>query len=563
MSRKLKTPVLENALSIIPLGGVGEIGKNMMLYEFDGHILIVDCGVMFPDEETLGVDLIIPDMTYVSENKERVCGIVITHGHEDHVGGVPYLLREVTHAPIYGGKLTLGLLQEKIKEHKIDTKSLALETVTPGDTVPIGPFEVEFVRVSHSIPDGMGLGIHTPVGTVVQTGDFKFDPTPIDENMMHFSKFAEMGSRGVLALLSDCTNVERPGFTPSERAVRPHLEEVIRNAPKRVIIATFASHVHRVQQVIDLSAQYGRKVAPTGRSMISTLRIASELGYLRIPPDTLISIDDINAYPPHEITVLTTGTQGEPMSALALIARQDHRRVKISEGDIVLLSAKPVPGNEHLVHQVINHLYRQGAEVLYDPVDPVHVSGHGNQEDLKLMLNLIRPKFVAPYHGEARHMIRYAKLAESVGVPKENIFLLKLGDVLSMTADAAAITNSVPAGNVMIDGLGVGDVGAAVLRDRRHLAEEGMLIVVISVSRQTGEVLSGPDIISRGFVYEPLSEEFLERAKEKVAAVLAHLSKARVTEWGSINATVRETLSKFIYNELRRRPMVVPIVMEV
>jgi ribonuclease J len=427
----------------------------------------------------------------------------------------------------------------------------------------MGPFEVDFVRVRHSIPDGMGLGIHTLIGTVVQTGDFKFDPTPVDQNMSHFSKFAELGDRGVLALLSDCTNVERPGFTPSERAVRPHLEEVIRNAPKRVVIATFASHVHRLQQVIDISAEKGRKVAATGRSMISTIRIASELGYLKIPANTMISVDDINAYLPHEVTVLTTGSQGEPMSALALIARQDHRRVKISEGDIVVLSAKPVPGNEHLVNQVINHLYRQGAEVLYDPVDPVHVSGHGNQEDLKLMLNLTRPKFVVPYHGEARHMIRYARLAESVGVPRENIFLLKLGDVLNVTPDQSAVTNSVPFGDVMIDGLGVGDVGAAVLRDRRHLAEEGMLIVVLSINRQNGEVLSGPDIISRGFVYEPLSEEFLERAKEKVSAVLTHLSKAQVTEWGSINVTVRESLSKFIYTELRRRPMVVPIVMEV
>lgn len=557
MTKKRKPSV-----RIIPLGGVGEIGKNMMLYEFDERILVVDCGVMFPDEEMPGVDLVIPDMTYLFENRDRVVGVVLTHGHEDHIGGLPYLLREMQ-PPVYGTKLTLGLVNKRLEEHEIDPDDLDFHEIEPGDTIDLDPFRVETIYINHSIPDALALGIHTEAGTVIHSGDFKFDQTPIDGKTTDVGRFAELGDHGVLALLSDCTNVEKPGFTPSESSVRPALDEAFRTAKRRVIVATFASNIHRVQQIIEVSRKYNRKVAPTGRSMISTIAVARELGYLKVPKDLMIDIEDTEDLPANKVTILTTGAQGEPLSALSRMARQEHRTIKINEGDLVIISATPIPGNEGLVFRTVNQLYHQGAEVVYAPQTPVHVSGHGNQEDLKLMMNLARAKFLIPYHGEYRHLIGYRKLARSMGTSEDRVIIPRIGQTLEVSETGVTLGDKVQTGDVMVDGLGVGDVGTVVLRDRKHLADDGFLLCVVSIDRQTGEVLAGPELITRGFVYVKKSEEFLERARDEVVATLDHLKDAGVTEWNTIRTNVREVLTKFIYRELKRRPMVVPVVMEV
>lgn len=555
----------KDRLSIIPLGGVGEIGKNCWVYEYNEDLLIVDCGLMFPDDDMLGVDLVIPDTRFLAENRERLVGLVLTHGHEDHVGALAYFLKALGEdfPPIWGTRLTLGIAGGKLEEHGFDLGSLPLNIVTPGTSFELGAFRIDPIHVNHSIPDSLALGLHTPLGVIVHTGDFKFDQTPIDGKLTDFGRLAELGGAGVLALVSDCTNVEKPGYSPSERTVRPILDRVFREAGGRIIIATFASNVSRVQQVVNVAHANGRKVAPTGRSMVSTIRIASELGYLTIPEGTLIDLAEIDDLPPEEVAILTTGSQGEPLAALSLIARQDHKWVKVQEGDTVIISATPIPGNEALVHRTINQLFRQGAQVIYDPVQHVHATGHAYQEELRLMLNLVRPKYVVPAHGEDRQIAHYCRLAQEAGVPRERLNLLHLGEVLRISDTEAKVVDKVPHGSIMVDGLGVGDVGTAVLRDRKHLAEDGVMIVVLTLDKETAEVVAGPDIISRGFVHYPNAESLLERAKEDVCRTMDRLTVAGFTDRSSVKQGVKDSLSRFVYSEIKRRPMILPIVMEV
>jgi len=551
-----------SVIDIIPLGGAGEIGKNMIAYAQAGAILIVDCGIMFPDEEMLGVDIVIPDMTWIIENADRVVGLVLTHGHEDHLGAVPYLLKRLN-VPVWGTRLTLGLLEGKLVEHHLDQDDLQLEETQPGDRFDVGPFDVELIHVCHSIPDCVAVVLHTPEGAIVQTADFKFDQTPVDGQPTDVGRLATLGDEGVLALLTDCTNVERPGFTPSERMVGETLERVVAEAPARVIVASFASNIHRIQQVIDVSYAHGRKVAATGRSMVANIGIASRLGYLDIPEDCLVELDELGHYPPECATILTTGSQGEPLAALSLMARQDHRKLHIKPGDTVIVSATPIPGNEAAIYRTLNQLVRLGAELLYDDIAPVHVSGHGNQEDLKLMVHLLRPRFIVPYHGEHRHLAQYHKLARSVGYDESEVLSAHLGEVISVSPEGIETTGKVPSGSVMIDGLGIGDVGSAVLRDRKHLAEDGVLICVVSVDRDSGELLAGPDILSRGFVYVKEAEDLLQAAHDEVRDALESLSEMTFPEPQVIRSSIRDTLRQFIYAQIKRRPMILPVVMEV
>lgn len=549
-------------IRVIPLGGVCEIGKNMMLYEFDDKILVVDCGVMFPDEELPGVDLIIPDFTYLRENQSRIAGLVLTHGHEDHVGAMPYFLREFPEVPIYGAPLTLGIMGGRLREHPISPESLNVHEVQPGDTVNVGPFTVEFMRVGHSIPDACGLAITTDLGTVIQSGDFKFDQTPIDRKPPQFARFAQYGEAGVMALLSDTTNAGRPGLTGSESSVRPGLERIFADAPGRIFVATFASNVHRVQQVMDIAALYGRRVACTGRSMLTITGIAIELGYLH-PAEPVLDIEAIDDYADDEICVLMTGSQGEPLAALSKIARHQNRFIQLRERDTVILSSTPIPGNEGSIFKIINALCLNGAHVWRAPNHPVHVSGHGNQEDLKLMLNLTRPQFAIPYHGEARHALAYADLCEQVGYTRDSIPFLQVGDVLSITPTSCEIVGQVTAGSVLIDGLTIGDVGTAVLRDRRHLADDGVVVATVILDKQTGAILSGPDLTQRGFLHQPNNEEFMERATQRVRERLETLQHLPMGDEQGIARIVRETLADFIGTSVRRKPMILPVVMEV
>jgi ribonuclease J len=550
-----------NKLSLIPLGGLGEIGKNMMVVRYNREIIIIDAGLMFPEDELLGIDIVIPDFSYLVENKELIKGIVLTHGHEDHIGALPYILKEIN-VPVYGTKLTLGLVQEKLNEQRITNTKLV--TVRPKNRIRLGRhFQVDFFKVSHSIPDVVGLAIHTPVGLVLHTADFKFDQTPVDGEVTDFASIADYGRKGVLVLLSDSTNVERPGYTPSERAVGQTFDEIFRNATTRIIVATFASNIHRIQQVIDVAHKYDRKVAIVGRSMLNVAAIAQEAGYLTIPRNTLIGIEEIDAYPCEQITILTTGSQGEPMSALTRMAMSDHRKVKIVPGDIVVISANPIPGNEKLVGRTINQLFYLGAEVIAESVSGIHVSGHASQEDLKLMFNLVRPKFFVPVHGEYRHLVKHAHLAEQMGIPKENIFVAENGQVLEFTRKKGNIAGRVTSGRILVDGLGVGDVGNIVLRDRKQLSQDGIFIVVITINKEAGSVAAGPDIVSRGFVYVRESEELIEEAKAKVKVVLDDCCAKNVTDWSTIKGQVRDALGKYLYEQTRRRPMIMPIIMEV
>jgi ribonuclease J len=551
----------EPKLALIPLGGLGEIGKNMMAVKYGEHILVIDSGLMFPEEEMLGIDVVIPDITYLLENRDLVRGIVLTHGHEDHIGGLPYVLRQLN-VPIYGTKLTLGLLQGKLKENNV-LGGATLHTVKPRDIVEIGPFKVEFIRVSHSIPDAVAIGIHTPLGVVLHTGDFKLDQTPVDGDVTDFHRFADLGRKGVLVLLSDSTNVERPGYTMSERAVGQTFDEVFHSARNRIIIATFASNVHRLQQAISTAFKYGRKVAIVGRSMVNVVSIASELGYITFPQDMLVELDEINRLPADQVCILTTGSQGEPMSALTRMAMSDHRQVEILPGDTVIISATPIPGNEKLVAKTIDHLFKQGAEVIYEKFSGVHVSGHPSQEELKMMMNLTRPKFFVPVHGEYRHLIKHAKLAVDMGIPEKNVFVAENGQVLEFSRNTGRINGRVTAGKVLVDGLGVGDVGNIVLRDRKQLSQDGILIVVVTMNKEAGTVVAGPDIVSRGFVYVRESEALMEDAKEKVKQALAKCQEKGVTEWAAIKSNVRDAISKYLYEKTRRRPMILPIIMEV
>lgn len=551
----------EPKVALIPLGGLGEIGKNMMAVKFGENILLIDCGLMFPEEELLGIDVVIPDITYLIENKEQLRGIVLTHGHEDHIGALPYLARQLE-VPVYGTKLTLGLLQGKLKEQGI-TEAVDLRVVRPREEVGIGPFKVEFIRVSHSIPDAVALAISTPVGVLVHTGDFKIDHTPVDGEVTDFYRLAQLGEKGVLVLMSDSTNVERPGYTPSERVVGQTFDDTFRHAEERIIIATFASNIHRLQQAILAARQYGRKVAVVGRSMVNVLSIAHEMGYLKIPDGALVELEEANRLPKNKVVFLCTGSQGEPMSALTRMAWGDHRQVEILPGDTVIISAAPIPGNEKLVARVIDLLFKKGARVIYENAAGIHVSGHPSQEELKLMINLVKPKFFVPVHGECRMLIKHAELARTMGIPENHIFVAENGQVLEFTRRSGRVAGRVTSGRVLVDGLGIGDVGNIVLRDRRQLSQDGILIVVVTINRESGLVMAGPDIVSRGFVYVRESEKLLEEAREKVRCALDKCNEQGVSEWGAIKSQVRETLGKFLYEKTRRRPMVLPIIMEV
>jgi ribonuclease J len=542
----------EAKVSIIPLGGLGEIGKNMMVVRYGENILLIDSGLSFPEEEMLGIDIVIPDITYLQENKHLIRGILLTHGHEDHIGSLPYVLRQIN-APVYGTKLTLGLLGHKLKEHNIDNAKL--NTIKPRDSIQIGPFKVEFIKTSHSIPDSVAIAIHTPVGTIVHTGDFKIDQTPVDGEVTDLFKLAQLGERGVLVALSDSTNVEREGQT---------FEDTFRQAKERIIVATFASNVHRLQQAITAAHKFDRKVAVIGRSMLNVVSIAYELGYLQIPEGTLIELDEARRIPKNKLVILCTGSQGEPMSALTRIAMSDHRQVEILSGDTVIISATPVPGNEKLVAKVIDMLFKRGANVIYEAVSGIHVSGHPSQEELKLMLNLLKPKFFIPVHGEHRMLVKHAELAKEMGIPSQNIFVAENGMVMEFTKRHGRLAGRVPAGRILVDGLGVGDVGNIVLRDRKQLSQDGILIVVVTISKEAaGMLVAGPDIVSRGFVYVRESEKLMEEAKAKVENALEKCFEKNITEWSAIKSQVRDALGKFLYEKTRRRPMILPIIMEV
>jgi len=548
-------------LQIIPLGGMGEIGKNMTVIQYNKEILLIDSGLAFPEEEMLGIDIVIPDISYLIENKDRIKGIVLTHGHEDHIGALPYVLQQIN-APIFGTKLTLGLVEGKLKEAKLKN-NISLNVIKPPATIKIGSFLVDFIRVNHSIPDSIGLGIHTPMGIICHTGDFKLDQTPVDGQKADLSKFAELGSKGVLLMMSDSTNSEREGYTMSEKVVGQTIEDIFRVTKGRIIVATFASNIHRIQQIFDAACKFNKKVAVVGRSMVNVVNTALELGYLSIPKDIFMELDEISKLPKEKVVIITTGSQGEPMSALTRMAMSEHKKVEIVTGDTVLISASPIPGNEKFVGRTIDRLFKQGAEVIYEAISGVHVSGHASQEELKLMLNLVRPKYFVPVHGEYRHLVHHAQLASQVGIPEENIFILENGRVLDITSDSAKMAGRVTAGKVLVDGLGVGDVGNIVLRDRKQLSQDGILIVVVTIDKESTEVIAGPDIISRGFVYVRESEELMEQSREKVRLALKKCQQEGISEWSAIKSQVREALGKFLFEQTRRRPMILPIIMEV
>ena len=548
-------------LQIIPLGGLGEIGKNMTVVRYGDDILVIDSGLMFPEEDMLGIDLVIPDITYLLENKDKIKAFVITHGHEDHIGALPYVMRQISDVPVYGTRLTLGILEGRLKENGVDASSL--HPVRQGEIINAGCFTVGFIRVNHSIPDACGLSIKTPIGMIVHTGDFKFDYTPIDGKMTDFKAFSDLGNRGVLVLLADSTNAEREGHTPSEKTVGKAFEKAFRKAKDRIIVATFSSNVHRIQQVVDSAVKHGRKVAILGRSMINVANISMKLGYLTIPEGTLIDIDEINNYPMDKIVIITTGSQGEPMSALTRMSMSNHRKVGIVPGDTIIISATPIPGNEKPVSRTIDNLLKQGADVIYGRDEGIHVSGHASREELKLMHNLVRPKFFIPVHGEYHHIVKHAKLAESLGMPKENIFISENGQVLEFTRDKGQVAGKVTAGKVLIDGLGVGDVGNIVLRDRRQLSQDGILIVVVTMNRDSHTIAAGPDIVSRGFVYVRESEALMDEAKSRVSSAIERCLDNNVTEWSVIKNDIREAIGRYLFEKTRRRPMILPIIMEV
>ncbi len=547
-------------LRLISLGGMGEIGKNMMVVEYGEDLIIIDTGVMFPEDDMPGVDLVIPDFGYLADKAHRVRGIFLTHGHEDHIGGVPYLLKQLN-VPIYGTKLTLALLKLKLVEHNL-ARNTELNEITAGDAVSAGPFKIEFVHVNHSIPDVVGLAIHTPLGVIVYCSDFKFDQTPIDGKVADFFKFAQLGKDGVLCLLSDSTNAERPGYTESESTVGETFARIFAKAEGRVLVATFASNVHRLQQVVDAASKQNRKLCVIGRSMVNVMSIANELGYIDIPEGMLIDLEQVDKYPAEKLVIITTGSQGEPMSALTRIAMAEHRKLEIVPGDTVIISATPIPGNEKSVGKIINHLFKEGATVVYEPHLGIHTSGHAKQEELKLLLNLCKPKHFIPIHGEHRMLMKHAELAAAVGVPKKNILISELGLVVEFDRNGMRASERVTSGQVFVDGLGVGDVGNIVLRDRRQLASDGILIVVVTINKKTGAVISGPDIVSRGFVYVRESEKLMDEARLRVKKALEDCGEQGVTEWGALKSSTRDALSRFLYEKTKRRPMILPIIME-
>lgn len=553
----------QDKLLIFALGGVGEIGKNMYVIQYNNDIVVVDSGLKFPEEDMLGIDIVIPDISYLTENRDKVRGILITHGHEDHIGGLPYVLKHLN-VPVYGTKLTLGLIEGKLKEAGLlgETKRILINA---DSEVQMGSIRASFFKTNHSIPDSVGVCLDTPEGIVVHTGDFKFDHTPVNDQFADLQRIAEIGSRGVLALLSDSTNAERPGYTPSESNVGDELEDIFRKSTQRVVVATFASNVHRIQQIINASIATRRKIAVVGRSMVNVVSIASELGYLNIPEGMIIEPEEVNKLAADRVVILCTGSQGEPMSALTRMARSTHRKVDILPGDTVIIAATPIPGNERYVGRTVDELFRLGANVIYGPgsVSGVHVSGHGSQEELKLMLNLIKPKYFIPIHGEYRMLRQHAKLGEAIGMERENIFVIDNGDTVEFQGGNARKGSKVQAGNVLIDGLGVGDVGNIVLRDRKLLSQDGILVVVVTLSKQDGTIMSGPDIISRGFVYVRESEGLLDEANRIVTSTLNKLMNDKVNEWASLKTNVKDALGRFLYEQTRRRPMILPIIMEV
>ncbi|MBQ9982123.1 MAG: ribonuclease J [Oscillospiraceae bacterium] len=561
-SKQNKKEIRKTPVKIIPLGGLNEIGKNMTAFECSNDIFIVDCGLAFPDSEMLGVDIVIPDFTYIERNQAKVRGVVLTHGHEDHIGGLAYLLKKVN-VPVYGTKLTLGLVEGKLKEHGLSGKTKLCE-VMPKKTVKMGCMAVEFISVNHSIPDSVGLAIHTPAGIIVHTGDFKVDYTPINGAPIDLARFGELGSRGVLALMADSTNAERPGYTQTEKKVGNSFDSLFNTAEgKRIIIATFSSNIHRIQQIINSAVKTNRKIAVFGRSMINVITTAIELGYLEAPKGIIIDIDLMNRYDSSQIVLITTGSQGEPMSALTRMAMNDHKKVNINCNDFIIISATPIPGNEKFVTKVVNELMKSGAEVVYEAMYEVHVSGHACQEELKLMLALTKPQFFIPVHGEYKHLKKHAQLAVEMGIPEKNVIIGEIGSVIETDGLDMRITSKVPAGRVLVDGLGVGDVGSIVLRDRKHLAQDGLIIVVIAIDRASNIVASGPDIISRGFVYVRESEELIDEAKQLLNHTLQQCSIQELREWNSLKTKLKDSLSDYIYNKTKRSPMILPIIMEI
>ncbi|HZK27446.1 MAG TPA: ribonuclease J [Thermoclostridium sp.] len=550
----------KNKLRVIPLGGLEEIGKNMTVFEYGDSIILVDCGVAFPEDEMLGIDLVIPDVSYLDKNFDKIKGIIVTHGHEDHIGALPYVLKKFP-VPVYGTKLTLGLVENKLIEHRMLDK-VHLQVTKAGQTIQLGAFRIEFIRSTHSIADSVALAIHTPVGVVLHTSDFKIDYTPIEGDPIDLARIAELGKKGVLLLMADSTNVERPGYTMSERTVGETLDNVFKAADSRIIAATFASNIHRVQQIVNSAVKFNRKVALSGRSMVNVANTAMKLGYLNIPPDTLWDIDDIQKLPSDQVVLITTGSQGEPMSALSRIATNNHRKVNIQKGDLVIISASPIPGNEKYISRVINELFKQGANVIYETLAEIHVSGHARQEELKLIHRLVRPKFFMPVHGEYRHLKQHSNLAQSLGMPEDNIFLMENGKVLELSQRTARINGEVQSGSILIDGLGIGDVGNVVLKDRKHLSEDGLIVIVITIST-AGKALADPEVISRGFVYVRESEQLMDEIRDKAKeAIIKNLGKKK-NNYTSIKNNVKDELSSFLYQKTKRRPMILPVVIEI
>lgn len=564
-NRKNNTPKhTDKPIRIIPLGGLNEIGKNLTVFEYEDDALILDCGMAFPDDDMLGVDIVIPDITYLHKIADRIRGIVLTHGHEDHIGALPYVLKEFS-VPVYGTRLTLGILKNKLKEHGI-LNQVKLNTINAGDKVKLGAFTAEFIHTNHSIADAVAIALHTPTGIILHTGDFKIDSTPIDSDMIDLARFGELGKEGVLVLLSDSTNADRPGVTFSEKSIGKTFDNLFEKGEQnkqRIIVATFASNVHRVQQIINSAVKYNRKVAVSGRSMENVISAAIELEYMHVPENTLIGLDEINKYPKEQLVVITTGSQGESMAALTRMAFTSHKKINIEPNDLVIISASPIPGNEKSVANVVNELLKQGAEVIYEKQADVHVSGHACQEELKMILSLVKPKYFIPVHGEYRHLCKHKGLAVHTGIDPKNIFVMDLGNVLELSRSSAKIVGSVPSGKVLVDGLGVGDVGNIVLRDRKHLAEDGIIIVVMTIEKESGECVSGPDIISRGFVYVRESEDLMEEIKKQTTSVVENCLSGRSFDWTTLKTRVKNDVGNYLYVKTKRRPMILPIIMEV
>ena len=547
-------------IKIIPLGGINEIGKNITAIEYKDDIIIIDCGLKFPDDDMFGIDIVIPDVSYLIKNSEKIKGIFLTHGHEDHIGALPYVLKQLN-VPVYGTKLTLGIVETKLKEHGL-LASTELVRVKPKDIIKLDSVSVEFIKTNHSIADSVAIAIHTPLGVVLHTGDFKIDYTPIDGEMMDFGRLAELGRKGVLVMMADSTNVERPGYTMTERVVGETFLRLFNKAKGRILVATFASNVHRIQQIITAAEAYEKKVAVSGRSMENIVQVAVELGYLTIGKDVLIPVDQISKYPNEKVVIITTGSQGEPMSALARMAASEHRKINVVPGDTVIISATPIPGNEKLVSKVVNLLFKKGAEVIYDSQEKIHVSGHACQEELKLMHSLVKPRFFIPVHGEYRHLKKHGELAVELGLSEKNLLIPENGDVIEVARNYIKKSGAVLSGQVFVDGLGVGDVGNIVLRDRKHLSQDGILTIVVTMEKQTGRVVSGPDIISRGFVYVRESEGLMDDAREIVKSVLRDCEERQITDWATLKSKMRDELREFLYEKTKRKPMILPIIME-